>query len=177
MSLRVAFWAFVALACVGFCLVFFWAGPMVKADGVVIFDMRTAGYSLAEAQAILAQLSDDARAAYLGPERLADTIFPIGICGTLALGIILGARVWSLPLALGLALVPLGYFIFDMLENAGVARMLLAGPEGIEAEGVARVSQYTQWKFRLVNLSLGLIVVIWGARGVLAQYARKTRQT
>lgn len=177
MTLSRAFFAFVAIMLVGFLLVLFWAGPMVTASGVEIFDTRSHGYSFAEAQQILTDLSAAETRAYLLQERIADTIFPVGLLGSLALGLVLGARVWSLSFALGLTLVPGAYFLCDMLENAGVARLLIAGPDGIDPEVVARVSGYTVWKFRLVNAAFALMIGVWGARAIAALVTRNARTT
>lgn len=63
-------------------------------------------------------------------------------------------------------LVPLGYFVLDMLENAAVAGMLRAGPDGVTDAQAARANGFTVWKFRFVNLALGLVIVAGLWRGL-----------
>ncbi|GKY88925.1 hypothetical protein [Sinisalibacter aestuarii] len=168
MSLRAAFWLSLALMMAGVALMVLWSAPRIEAGGLRPFDIRTGGYTYDEARAFLAALTPEGLAAYLGPQRLADTIFPIGFLGVLALGIVLGLRRWSVALAVALALVPLGYFVLDMLENAKVAGLLRAGPDGLTPDMVARASAITLWKYRLVNASLAILGLAWAARGVAA---------
>lgn len=173
MTLTRAFWALVALMLVGVGVIVFWTGPVIETGGGEMFDTRTGGYDLATAQGILRSLDDRARSTYLVGQRIADTLFPIGLFGTLALGLVLGLRRWSLALALALTLVPAAYFVFDMLENAGVARMILVGVDGITGEQVGRVSGFTVWKFRFVNAALVLFALVWIARGIAALLDRR----
>lgn len=173
MTLTRAFWALVALMIVGIGMIVFWTGPIIETGGVEIFDTRTGGYDYATAQDILRSLDDRARSTYMVGQRIADTLFPIGLFGTLALGLVLGLRRWSLALALTLTLVPAAYFVFDMWENAGVARMILAGADGITGEQVGRVSDFTVWKFRFVNAALLLVALAWIARGIAALMDRR----
>lgn len=166
MKLVPALWISIALMVTGAAAIFLWSAPRIDAGGLAPFDTRSAGYGYDDAVAFLAALSPEGRAAYLGPQRLADTVFPIGLLGTLALGTLLALRGWSLRLALALTLIPLGYFVFDMLENAAVAGMLRAGAEGIAPEDVAWASLCTRWKFALVNTALLVLGLAWLARGV-----------
>ncbi len=166
MSLRRAFWFSLALAVLGMAAIVFWTGPKVAAGGLEPFDPRTQGYSFDEAVAILTAQTPEGRAAYLGPQRIADTVFPIGLLGVLALGTFAAFRRWSVGFAAIVALVPLGYFVFDMLENAAVAGLLRAGPGEVTPEAVAWASSATIWKFRLVNAALALFAFGWLARGV-----------
>jgi hypothetical protein len=165
-SLRAGLWLSVVLMLVGLVLMFGWSAPRIEAGGLAPFDSRTGGYSYGEAVAFLSALTAEGRAAYLGPQRVADTIFPIGFVGVLALGTVLALRRWSVILAAVAALVPLGYFVFDMLENAAVAGLLRGGVEGLTPEAVARASALTLWKFRFVDVALVLLALAWAARGV-----------
>jgi len=168
-----AFWSLVVLMVVGIGVIVFWTGPIIDTGGVEVFDTRKGGYDLTTAQEILRSLDDRARSTYLVGQRIADTLFPIGLFGALALGLVLGLRRWSLALALALTLVPAAYFVFDMLENAGVAQMIRAGADGITPEQVNRVSDYTVWKFRFVNAALALVALTWITRGIAALNDRR----
>lgn len=166
MSARATFWLSFALMLAGVAGIVFWAAPRIDAGGLAPFDTRTAGYSYADALAFLEALSPEGRAVYLGPERLADTVFPIGFLGVLALGSYLALRRWSAGLGAVAALVALVYFIFDMLENAAVAGLLKTAPEEVTPEAVARASLFTVWKFHFVNAALVILVLGWSARGI-----------
>lgn len=166
MSLRAGLWLSVALTLAGLVLMLTWSVPKIEAGGLAPFDTRTGGYNYSDAVAFLSALTAEGRAAYLGPQRVADTIFPIGLVGVLVLGTVLALRRWSVTLAAAAALVPLGYFVFDMLENAAVAGLLRGGVETVTVEAVARASALTQWKFRFVDASLVILALAWVARGV-----------
>jgi hypothetical protein len=174
-NLRRAFWISAALMLAGFAAIVFWSAPRIEAGGLEPFDPRTGGYGHAEAVAFLTALTPEGRAAYLGAQRLADTIFPIGFVGVLALGIVLAYRRWSLPLALAASLVPLAYFVFDMLENAAVAGLLRSAPEAVTPEAVAWASACTVSKFRLVTAALALLALGWGLRGLALLRGRRGR--
>lgn len=163
MTLRAAFLASVALALFGFAMMLFGTGPMIEAGGLAPFDTRSFGYSLEDARAFLSALTPEARATYLGPQRIADTLFPIGLLGTLALGALLAlrsvlpGRVWSR--AAFLATLPaIAYFIFDMLENAAVAGLLSTPPEALSAATVTHASMLTLWKFRFVWAAIAIFL-------------------
>lgn len=177
MTLVRVFSTFAGLMLAGLGVLVFWTGPIVEAGGIEMFDTRTGGYDLATAREILRSLDDAARSTYLVGQRIADTVFPIGLLGTLSLGLVLALRRWSLAAALALTLVPAAYFVFDMLENAGVARMILAGPEGITGAQVERVAGFTLWKFRFVNAAFVLFALAWiarlGAWGIAARTDRR----
>ena len=83
MTLARALWLSLALMLAGLALIFLWAAPRIEAGGLAPFDLRTQGYSFAEARAFLTALTPEGRAVYLGPQRVADTIFPVGFAGTM----------------------------------------------------------------------------------------------
>ena len=172
MSLRAAFWVSLALMLGGMAMILFWTGPQIDAGGLEPFDSRTGGYTHAEAVAFLTALTPDGRAVYLGAQRVADTAFPIGFLGVLAIATYAAFRRWSPALAGAAALFPLGYFVFDMLENAAVAGLLAMPPGAVTPEAVARASGYTVWKFRLVDAALGLLVLGWAMRALAALRSR-----
>ncbi|MBV7378553.1 hypothetical protein [Maritimibacter dapengensis] len=160
------FWMSVIFLVAGLAAILIWTGPIVEEGGTEIFDTRTSGYDLATARAILESLTDRAREMYLGPQRVADTAFPVGLLGTLAFGTIIAARRWSVKIGYALAVFPIAYFAFDMLENAGVATMIRMGADGITEMLVDRVSGFTIWKFRFVNAALVIFLLIWTLRGI-----------
>lgn len=173
MSLARLFLVSFALMIGGLAAILFWTGPAIEAGGLAPFDPRSAGYDLAEARAFLTALTPEGRAAYLGGQRIADTVFPIGFLGVLAIAIVSAYRRWSVWLAGAMSLVPLGYFVFDMLENAAVAGMLRAGPGNLTQAAVAWASFCTIWKFRLVNAALALAGIGWAARGLAGLTRRR----
>ncbi len=164
MTVTRVFWIGVVTAVIGYSLIMFWAAPQfADADGLP-FDLRKTGYTLAETQSYLASLNAEETAAYLGPERIADTIYPLGLLLTFGLGVYLAVRRWSPVAGLVLALVALAYFGFDMAENAAVAGLLKAGAEGVTQDQVAQASVLSVWKWRLAYPALGLFVLGWAAR-------------
>lgn len=168
-----ALWLSLALMLAGLAIILLWSAPQIAADGLAPFDTRTQGYDLKEARAFLTALTPDGRAAYLGPERLGDTLFPIGLTGTM-----MGLTFWGLkrlwrPLAWAALLVPLAYFVADMAENAAVAGLLRTEPADLTAEAVARASAFTVWKFRLVDAALVVTALALAARALSSLAGRK----
>lgn len=158
------FGASLALMLAGMALMFFWSAPMIQAGGLQPFDLRAGGYDLPVAQDFLTALTPEGKAAYLGAQRLADTLFPIGFLGVMALATFIALRVWS-PLIGALATLPaFAEFVFDMLENAAVAGMLRAGPEALSLDQVAWASFFTTWKMRLVDAMLIVAALALAAR-------------
>jgi hypothetical protein len=142
-----------------------WLSPaLTLADGTRMLDMRLAGYTHADAVHYLAGLSAEARALYLGPERIADTLLPLGLFGLLALipRRLAGPRLATLALALAAV-----YLALDLMENAAVARLLRADPTLIAPEAVARASMLTRAKFAAFALSGALTALTLVARARL----------
>ncbi len=166
MNLRRALWISLGLMLVGMAAIVFWTAPRIEAGGLAPFDTRSGGYGHAEAVAFLSRLTPEGRVSYLGVQRIADTIFPIGLYGLLSLGTFVALRRWSVPLAAGARLLAHGYFVFDMLENAAVAGVLTAGPQAVMPQAVAWASFCTIWKYRFVDAALVVFALGWGARGV-----------
>lgn len=161
MTLKTGFWGSVAVMIAAALPILLWLAPAIRegAGGLAPFDTRLAGYGLTEAQAFVAALTPEARALYLGPERWADTVFPLGILGALAFG-----TLWALqpvrPVIAVVALLPaLAFFAFDAAENAVVAAMLRIGePDLLSAAMVEQASSFTIWKYR--TLALALVVLV-----------------
>ena len=152
-----------------------WTMPAIYAGagGLDMFDMLIDGYSRDYAALYLGTLSEPARAIYLGPQRVLDTLLPMALTGTLSVSLYLLARHWGLVLALALGLVPLFYFAFDMLENAQVAVMLaraIADPDLAE-----RASRFTVAKAQALRFAVMVVLVVLAARGLEMSLARRRK--
>jgi len=152
--------------------------PQVVAGsgGIDPFDPRQQGYDFDEAVAYLSALTDPARAAYLGPQRIADTLYPVGFTGAVMLGTYLALRVWTRVGAAVAGLVALIYLVFDMRENAAVAGLLRTDLELVTPEQVAHASSMTVLKFQFVNAALIILAVAIVARLARFLILRKRRQ-
>lgn len=126
--------------------------PRIDAGGLLPLDLRVMGYGVGEVAAYLAALSEAGRNVYLGPARLADTIFPILFTLTLALPHLGTPR----PLLRVLPVVVYG--LCDLAENAAVAALLRDGLA--EPGSVATASLLTQAKFAFV--ALAVLLALWG---------------
>ena len=150
---------FAGLALVCFVLMTVWTKPTITvgAKDAPMFDLRVDGYDYEAAKTYLADLKEPARRLYLGPQRVLDTLFPIGLAGGLALAIYLGLRRNFGRWALVGALLPCAYFYADMLENAAVGGMLrspILTPEDVEL-----ASTYTVLKYQLLEASVLLLLL------------------
>lgn len=146
------------LTVLAFGLLAGWYGPQVQAaaGGLWPFDMRAAGYGLAEARAFLTALSPEGRALMLGPVRVTDTVFPILFTLTLCLPLRGRGWVWCLP--------ALAYGLLDLAENMAVAVLVRAGPE-VAAGPVALASGLTIGKYVALVLALVLaLAALWQRR-------------
>lgn len=118
------------------------------ARGLTPFDARFFGYTPADGTAYMNALADDARAVYLGDVRLLDTIFPIALAALLAWPLLrLPTGAWRV-----LAILPLGYLAADLIENARVAKILLA--EAATADMFIAASQATVAKYGFLIISM-----------------------
>jgi hypothetical protein len=128
-----------------------WTAPILTLPGVgPMLDTRVCGYGHAEALAYLSALGPEARAVYLGAERILDTALPLGVFGLLALLPRLGP--W--PRLATVALVPaLAYLALDLSENAAIAGLLRGDPAAVTPEAVARASLLTQAKFAALAIA------------------------
>lgn len=160
MILRRLLWLSLALMFAGAAAIFLWTGPALDAatGGLAPPETRPGGYTAEEAGLYLAALGEVGRATYLGAQRVADTVFPIGFAATLALGIYLSFRRCSRVLAAIMALPAPVYFAFDMLENARFAALLRGWP-AFDPALAARASTATVAKFAFVDLSLVLVAL------------------
>jgi cytidylate kinase len=158
--------AFITVA--AFLAMRFWTIPAIRAGagGLDMFDLWMDGYSAEYARIFLARLTPEARALYLGPQRVLDTILAVALAGTLAAA---GYRLvvgWSWKLAAAMALLPLGYFIFEMMENAQVAALLR---RGMVSDTMAEAaSGFTIWKARSLQAALAAVIFAGMARAIAA---------
>lgn len=151
-----------------------WYSVMVlkpSAGGLLPFDERVLGYTFDDAKAYLTALSNGGRAVYLVEVRILDTVFPIFLAlylGYLAMHL---AGDWMHPWSRMILVLPAaGYVLMDLCENALVAEILRAGPQGITTDMVALASEFTVTKWFLVLVSFGVPAVLWLLR-------RRAKQT
>lgn len=169
MSLWSRLTALVAVVCAGVygALIlggvwFLRAGP----DQLLPFDLRFAGYQLADAQAYLAALPQEGRDWYLGPNRILDTVFPLLFAVLLGLILWRLTRGWYYWSRLLLLTVPSGYLVLDLAENAVVADILRHAPDQLDTALVSLASSYTVTKFIVLGITL-LLIVGFAARRLL----------
>lgn len=125
-------------------------------DGLQPPDLRIAGYDLADMRAWLAAMPPEGVARYLGPVRMLDTAFPV----LMGLTLLWWLRPLAGWLALAGAVAAVGYVALDLAENAAVAGLLRAGPDGVDAAAVARASALTQAKFAAFALA-AILAAVW----------------
>jgi len=120
-------------------------------------DARLIGYRPDAVEGWLAGLTDRGRVLLLGPFRWADTIFPLLLGATLALAAFMLDRRW-------LAALALIYIALDLSENAAIAAVLRAGPDGLDPAMVGRASGLTVSKWAVILPVLGATLWFWRAR-------------
>lgn len=152
------FWTSFALMLFGMALIFLGSWPVIEAGagGLAAPETRSGGYSEADLAAYVAALTSEARDAYLGPQRIADTLFPLGLLGTLALGTFLALRRFSAAVAALASLPAFVYFVFDMIENSSFANVLRFG---VTPELAARADHATRMKFVFIDIALAVLAL------------------
>jgi hypothetical protein len=100
--------------------------------------MRFTGYSFEDARTFVTAIGETGRALYLGPQLWLDMVYPPLLGATLFL-----TYRWLFPGWPGLAIgtVSLASVVVDYLENAALAAMLRAGPDGMSPEMANAASQ------------------------------------
>ena len=140
----IALWAFMV----------FWTLAYLRriSGGLEPFDLRTYGYDLSEARALLAALSQLGRDYYLNVQLSLDNAYPATYAFSRVLllwWLTIPGRVadFALPFSarLALAALPVATAACDYVENDAIAAMLVAGPQ-VDAETVAWASFWTQAK-------------------------------
>jgi hypothetical protein len=164
---RTLFWSSLALMLAGAAMIFLGTGPEIAAGagGLAAPETRPGGYSAADLSAYLDALTPAARETYLGPQRIADTLFPLGLVGTLVFGTYLGLHRLAWPLTLLATMPALIYFAFDMIENSTFAALLAGG--SVSPELAARADWATRMKFLWVDIALALFAAGIVLRAVL----------
>lgn len=157
---RASLWALGALILVMAGIMLFVTGPILRdaAGGQSIFDARF-GYSYEEARAYLKALTPQGLSVYLGPHRQIDTIFPV-LMGLFVIGVALRSindASWGSRGAFIIGAIAMTSF--DLLENARIEDMLVAGSMGINPDLVADASSATILKFITYALVLTILSV------------------
>ena len=123
------------------------------------FDLRLLGYSYFEATFYLEHLSEDAIALYAGPLRALDTVFPalMGLwLGWALWGLTRNVHAWSRVI---LMVVPGGYVIMDLAENALISEMLHHGAGAISEGGFQSMPGMVAPGVALLGCSVGMVNV------------------
>jgi uncharacterized membrane protein YhaH (DUF805 family) len=167
---RASLWVLGALILVMIGIMKLVTGPILSeaANGQAIFDTRF-GYSYEEARAYLKALDPHGLRVYLGPQRQIDTIFPV-LMALFVIGLTLRSindASWGSRGAFILGAVAMAGF--DLLENARVADMLIAGPLGITPDQVAAASTVTVFKFITYGVVLTCLAVSVGVERLHAR--------
>jgi len=133
------------------------------------FDLRPAGYGVAEAQAFLATLSPEGRGFYLDGQHRVDSVCPALLAATIGFALYLlapghGSNEGPGWLRWALALLAVPGSVFDHLENHAVAAMLRAGAGGISAPLAATASLRTVLKSGFSTLMMLALLALIGYR-------------
>lgn len=137
----------------------FWGLPRLleEAQGLQPFDVRMFGYSGEEARTYLSALSDEGRVFYRDVIGRLDGVFP----PLLALSLILCfLRLASRRPAALLSAVAIAAAVLDLLENAGVARMLETDVASVTDAMVAHISRLTQLKWAADGVTLAALAAL-----------------
>ena len=126
---------------------------MPLSGGMTPPDMWVLGYDAARIAEWLAAMDADARALYLGPIAVLDSIFPP------MFGLLLACLIWRMGRG-WLAMLPFAYSATDLWENSVLHRILRD-----EAADLAdHASNLTQGKFALMAMALLLVWMVWRDR-------------
>ena len=158
--LSVAFWFFVTLTLTVYLVIVLWSAPTITghAGGLVIFDLRPAGYDYETAQAFLEALSHEGRQFYLSVQHRLDLIYPplLAITVVWATVRLTGARLTTLLFAV----LPLVAMVADLMENAAVAALLEGGSQAATAEMVNRASWFTVVKSGATTVAMTCLLLL-----------------
>ncbi len=152
------FWVVLAALLVSWLSMNLWTAPKIEAlaGGARLLEMRITGYSLDDVRAFINAIGDEGTALYLDAQLPLDMIFP----PLLAAVLFLGYR-WLFGGMAGLVIgaAALTTVVVDYSENAAVAAMLRAGPDGLTPELVSRAHGWTAMKWSLSFIGLVTLVV------------------
>lgn len=130
-----------------------------QADGMKVFDLMITGYSLEYARLFLEAMGEQGRHLYMTRQIPLDLVFPAVMAVTGAIFIALFARKKNARLG-ALMFIPICGALFDYLENAMVAVMLLSYPAAHSA--VVKLSSiFTVLKFSFDALFIVVIVLMF----------------
>lgn len=157
-------WMITIAALINYALLAFWAVPQLEAMSSIPdtqpFDLRFIGYGYADAVDYIASLSTGGLAFYLSEWRILDSIFPLLLTLTFLnwSWVLLARR--GMVLRMIFLVIGFSYGVFDLLENAAVARMLevAGGVENLTPMMVAEANRWTLLKFAVFAISvLGIV--------------------
>lgn len=161
-------WSLVAATAAVYLVMVLWSLPHLSAlaGGAAMFDMRLTGYDFGTAMALIAALGPEGRDFYLNVQQGFDTAFPLLEAASFTLAFL---RLFPGRIAVPLSIVSFIGAVFDELENAVVATMLRAGPDGLTEGLVATASQWTLLKSASITVLmtavfLGIARVLWQRR-------------
>ncbi len=125
-----------------------------ETGGPLPFDLRIGGYDAVQAQIFIDAISAEGRAAYLGPVRLLDTVFPVvfGAFLSLLCRAALPKAGWP-----AVASLPILYVVLDLWENARVGAMIAQN----DAALAAGASALTQAKFIVLAVVALVLGAVW----------------
>ncbi|MDF1716959.1 MAG: hypothetical protein P1U75_09875 [Antarcticimicrobium sp.] len=168
---RITYWVVFAATLAVYGAMVGWTLPAISRDagGLVPFDMRPMGYSVAEARAFLAALGAEGRALYLGPQHALDLVYP-ALLAVVLIGAVC-ALIGPVSLRWGLALMALGGMAADYLENARVGAMLRHDGAITDAM-ITAASRATQ-----VKAGLSTVVILAVCAGLALAAWKKWRKT
>lgn len=156
--LTAVFWALFVLTGAVYLGLVLWSLPriMAAAGGAMPFDLRPAGYDLAEAQAFLMALSDAGRRFYLDTQHILDTAYPPLLAVTVALGAHL---LFSRAVARTVAVIAVVGMAADLYENHLVAQLLQGDAAQPDPALVARASLATLVKSGATTIGLTALLI------------------
>jgi hypothetical protein len=153
-----AFWFMLAALVASWLGMNLWSAPRIEemAGGLRLLDMRFTGYNFEDARTFVTAIGETGSALYLGPQLWLDMVYPPLLGATLFL-----TYRWLFPGWPGRAIgtVSLASVVVDYLENAALAAMLRAGPDGMSPEMANAASRWTTMKWSFAALGLATLVV------------------
>ena len=156
--MRWIYWSLLSVMAAVYGVMLFWSLPALTkiAGGAAMFDLRPGGYSFNDARAVLAALGTEGRDFYLDVQQQLDTAFP-------ALMAVVLTMTFQRLFAWRTAVIATGFAVFgagfDYLENAAVAAMLWAGPDGLTPDLVVQASRWTVAKSVTDGVAMTLLLI------------------
>ena len=156
------YWLLVAVTLSLYATMIFWSLPFISqaADGLRPFDMRPMGYSFGEAHEFLSALSGDGVRFYQSTQHRLDTAYPALLALILIIPLRWFTAAWPVLARVPLIALPLIGAAADYLENATVAKMLLAQVAQVTPDLVAIASGWTLVKSATTSVSMAALLVL-----------------